>query len=551
MIAAAAAACSSSYVVVTVDARQTVHAATTLQVTLGNSGSTQTDTLTLGSHEFPVTFTVDASGRTGDLSIGIAALDQNNLLVGQGSATSPLASTSASVTLDGADFVVNTDFAGDQELSADFEANGLQLGAADDGSWTVSFHETCDQPCDMLGRRFDSTGAALESMVAASTNQFALSTTQADAISTTALAGTGMFTMALWDFESTDGTVNGVACEHLDEMGNELDAQQAIATDSGTDVVSATPMMNGQYAVTWDALLSSEVIRGVVVDNTCTPVVNSLVTISTNGSDAFADRAHVASNGQSLLYAWIQGVNDVHVRTASERNQLGSDVLLIPTGSQEGVQHVRVASMADGYAVVVRWESNTETNPGRIELYKVGTDGKLQFGPVLISGKTGSDFDSVEAFGVATRADGAILVVWHACADNGDGQGCGVFGRIVRPTGVPVGDQFVLATTLQGDQRAPSAVGIGSAFAVAWNDASEQTPDVSGLAVRARVIAPPYDDARGVLGAVCDGDSPCGDGLICDPGSDGAMRCYEDCDPTLPPPTCPEGGTCMMGGCVF
>ncbi len=116
---------------------------------------------------------------------------------------------------------------------------------------------------------------------------------------------------------------------------------------------------------------------------------------------------------------------------------------------------------------------------------------------------------------------------------------------------MPVGDAFVLSTTTKADQIRPSAVGLGSAFAVAWDDQSQQMPDVSGFAVRARVLYPLYDDATSVLGAPCGNGDACGDGLICVPGSDSVPRCYEDCDPTQPPPLCPNGGSCMMGGCTF
>ncbi len=541
-----AAACQSTYVVVTVDARTTVHGAASLSVTLGNAGMTATDAFQLAMHQFPVTFAVDATGRTGDLQIAVDALDTNMLLVGQGSGTSPISSAAASVTLDSADFVVNTELAGDQELSNDFEANGLQLGAEADGTWTVAFHDACDTPCDMDARRFAADGSPLVSMAAAGTNQFAMSTMQADGTSTEAMAGAGTFTMGFWDFESADLTQSGVACQAVDDSGNELSEQVAIGSDIATDVVSATAIGSNLFAVTWDSFPgSNQVIRAIVSDNTCTPV-GATQTISSSGSDD-SFRAHVAANGNDVLYAWLEGSGDVHVRSADSSNTLGTDLLMFPAGTTETIEHVRVTAMEDGFAVVVRWESLTsDTDPGRIELYKVDASGNMVFGPVLISGTTGSDINSVESFGVATRSDGAILVVWHACGTNGDGQGCGVFGRIVRPTGVPVGDQFVLATTLAGDQTAPAAVGIGSAFAVAWNDASDQLPDTSGLAVRARVIQPAYDDATGVEGAQCSQEQPCGQGLVCLAASDNVARCFETCTTT-----CADGGTCTGGGCVF
>jgi hypothetical protein len=131
------------------------------------------------------------------------------------------------------------------------------------------------------------------------------------------------------------------------------------------------------------------------------------------------------------------------------------------------------------------------------------------------------------------------MVVWHQC-DTGPGS-CDVYGRVVRPTGVPVGDPIPLATASSGDQVNPSVGGRPTSFVAAWNDSSGVEPDHSGTAVRARILYPPYDDATSVLGAPCSGGAPaCGPGLACVAGSDGMPRCFATCSP----PSCPAGGTC-------
>src|SRR5262249_52954788 len=87
-VAAASSACGSTshagYVLVTVDARPAVHDAASITVTLANAGTMRTDTLMLGGKAFPVTFSVSAPGRTGDLAITIDALDASGLVIGHG-----------------------------------------------------------------------------------------------------------------------------------------------------------------------------------------------------------------------------------------------------------------------------------------------------------------------------------------------------------------------------------------------------------------------------------------------------------------------------------
>src|SRR5436190_6632342 len=122
------AACGedATYMTVTVDKRAAVHDATSLKVTLANAGSMRTDDLDLGAHPFPVTFTLSAPGRSGDLTITVDALDTAGTLVGRGIGQAKLDDMTAAVVLDSADFVVNSEYANDQFLTSDYEAVGFQ-----------------------------------------------------------------------------------------------------------------------------------------------------------------------------------------------------------------------------------------------------------------------------------------------------------------------------------------------------------------------------------------------------------------------------------------
>src|SRR4051812_35390712 len=121
LLALLVAGCTNDkYLVVTVDARPAVQGASALVVTLSNGGTSRMDTLPLGSHPFPVTFTVSAPGRTGDLDIKVEAQTSDMLDVGVGAGTAKIGDSDASVMLDTADFVINTDYAMDQFLAQDY-----------------------------------------------------------------------------------------------------------------------------------------------------------------------------------------------------------------------------------------------------------------------------------------------------------------------------------------------------------------------------------------------------------------------------------------------
>ena len=77
------------YIIVTVQRRATVHGAAKLKVTLSNADtsghvSMRTDDLDLKGKDFPVTFSLTAPGRSGELGISIDAFDTNDSLVGRG-----------------------------------------------------------------------------------------------------------------------------------------------------------------------------------------------------------------------------------------------------------------------------------------------------------------------------------------------------------------------------------------------------------------------------------------------------------------------------------
>ena len=150
---------------------------------------------------------------------------------------------------------------------------------------------------------------------------------------------------------------------------------------------------------------------------------------------------------------------------------------------------MRVAPWGTGFAVVVRWSSMMSTGPGKIELYKISSTGAIMGTPTLITDKSGSDFASDKAFGVATRSDNSMMIVWHQCTNSVDM--CDVYGRFTDPMGTPTGEPFVMSTTTIGDQLNPSVAGLPEGFVAAWNDKSGGEPDSSGFAVRARIIYPP------------------------------------------------------------
>ncbi|MDQ3364820.1 MAG: hypothetical protein M3680_05270 [Myxococcota bacterium] len=499
----AGAACSDpphDYVVITIEARPAVLDPSRMKVTLSNDSSTVAEDYALGSKAFPVTLSVSATGRTGELGIAVEAFDKDGLLVGRGAGQSTIDAASATVMLDSVDFVVNTDYAEDQELSGFSGEHGFQVAATADGTWITSYRDACTTPCNVLGRRFDAAGRPVTSQLAAGTNAFALSSKLTTTFSTPAVAATGTTMLAVWN---ASVTVNGtttytIECRALNASGGATSGQLVIATDDFPNLVSAAPLTNGNFAVVWDGRVTTTMIRSAVVKPDCTLLGGVLQTSTVTGALSPRNSSTTAS-GDRILYAWILDGN-LRVRIANNANTFQTaDSQLAMNTATEQIDHARVAPLPGGnFAIFTRWSLITgNTGPGRIEMLRTNNAGTVMGTPILVSDRSGSDFGSSQAFGVAAKADGTILVVWHACEERGDGNLCGVFGRLISSAGMPVGEVFSLATTTAGDQIGPSAAALpGDAWAVAWTDNSQVEPDRSGTAVRGRVIYPPTAGAN-------------------------------------------------------
>src|ERR1043165_5084422 len=356
LLASLAGCTDNTYMIVTVDKRAAVHEASKLKITLSNSGSMRTDDLDLAGHDFPVKFSLTAPGRGGELGISIDALDTNGALVGRGVGQATLTDAEASVTLDSADFVVNNEYAGNQFLTNDFEAVGIQISAITSGTWMPVFRDDCTgtpPACDIYGRRFDAAGLPVQSQLAAGTNQFKISTTLTSPGAIPTITSSGITTMVFWDYFDTVGTGQGVACRAINESGAGTPAQLSISTESA-DVVNAAAIGNANFAAPGQRLRTNETIHSMIVKQDCTTLQTTPINVSTTASTAGHRRSHVAANGTSLLYVWIND-GSVKARPAMNNGTLtGSEVTpVLKTGSMD-VDHVRVVPYGTGYAVGVR-----------------------------------------------------------------------------------------------------------------------------------------------------------------------------------------------------
>jgi hypothetical protein len=497
-----AGACSEEQeaMIVTVEVRPSVIGAEKLAVQLRNGAGIAGDSFELDGQSFPLTFSVSSPGRTGDLQIEVSATNEAGYLVGRGEAIVPITAETGKVLVDSADFVVNSIVMDDQYLTDDSESAGTQLSANSSGTWVASYRQRCTPAaCNLYARRFGRDGQAILSGEANADGFPINSALKVGSFFTspTVTAGEDK-TLLLWDTTATT-TADGVACRSIDKNGA-LAAESRLATDTSTDVVVATALPNGTFAIGWSSRVGAETnsnVRTLVVDGNCAPL--PLATIQAVGTliEAPIRRSTIAASGaNSYLMAW-QTNNTIRARTIGlDGTPSSSDTLLLAPGAVgESYDMARLAANNNGYVMAVSHRvTNTTKN---LELYRLtataGSAPAITGSATVVTDKL--DLSS-EGFSIASHPIGPILVTWHGCEERGDGENCGVFGRLFATNGSPLGEAFIIPTTTALNQKFPSVTPLvgedGQAmFVVAWNDESTSPPDMGGQAVRARIIYPP------------------------------------------------------------
>jgi hypothetical protein len=560
--AVAGSACASpvTATVVTIEARPAVHGVETLDVTFSNASATLTESFDVGGRDFPLSFSVETPGRTGEVTMSVRALDEDGALAGLGEASATIVPDGTAETthrLEPADYVVNTSVVGSQKLTWAFGAGGSQIAASPEGTFTVGFTDDCGSlsRCDLFGRRFDVAALPVETEIEASDQQFTMNVTDVFGNDPALAVGDDGTMIAVWT------TFDEILAVGITPTGGTTSpTETTLSTGTSPGDPSITALDGGLFVVVWaetdldppnERHLYARLIHG-----DARPAINpesgssAAFRIDTSGVDPSSPS--VASVGDLAMgFLWHDGP-DVRARFTTSGGLLGQQqVDVVNYNVFDDVWSPRIVAAGSRY--LGAWSHRTfggDRDDGVIVARTLAPPTGAQIGAesLLARGMP----DSVTRFSLAGQA-GTFQLSWEGCGTAGDGAGCGVWSRSFRATGVPVGDASLVNTTTAGDQSTPSLTSLGEssgAFAIAWTDGSGVEPDPSETGIRARVIYPEPAAAAGVFGAVCggSGDEVCADGLVCIAGSDESTYCHAACAAAAP--LCPDGGVCTDGACV-
>ncbi|MFH2006363.1 MAG: myxococcus cysteine-rich repeat containing protein [bacterium] len=382
-------------------------------------------------------------------------------------------------------------------------------------------------------RTFTTDGAPQSLPTIGSTLDFPANTTSTGDQFDVAVAGhtDGRFIVVWTDASGTGGGGTDVRAQLFEADGSRIVNPQTGPADF---VVNSTPTGtqqqpsvavndNGLILVVWSddsatgADTSGWAVRGRLFDFTGTPQVNLetgsvddfLVNQSTGGNQyrpavsangavgwgvVWTDDTNMDGNGTGIVGGAFGAYGD---------HSLTADVLIntTTTGSQD---HPEIATQpATGYVVV--W---TDDSRGADDPYFRGVRGRV-FTTTFTSRINGvtmntDDFQvntlvegSQQLPGIAVDpSDGSVIVVWQDGSAS-DGSWAGIRGRVFNVALSPQanalsadGSDFRINTTFAEAQLTPSVAVVNGQAICVWEDSSGALPDVSGVAVRYRLLPP-------------------------------------------------------------
>lgn len=296
-----------------------------------------------------------------------------------------------------------------------------------------------------------------------------------------AVLADGSYVVVWRSGDHQDGSAFGVFGQRFNSSGVPIGSEFLVNTahtDRTQDNPDVAALSNGGFVIVWsdDGLLGSgRDVAAQIYDATGSTVGNSFV-INTTTTDSHLQGVVASFNG-GFAVAWTaapSGVpNDIVLKRYDNSGAVISGEIVIstvpgsPLTEQAGRQHVpSIAAHANGDLIIV-WQ-DAGSHDGSLD----GVFGRLYhaasgtFSDTFLVTTTTESYQRAPS--VATLSTGGFVVVWTS--DDQDGSNDGVYGQRFSATGVKLGGEFLVNETTAGSQNQPTVTGLSDGgFVVGWN----------------------------------------------------------------------------------
>lgn len=220
---------------------------------------------------------------------------------------------------------------------------------------------------------------------------------------------------------------------------------------------------------------------------------NGLANTTTAGDQYSPATVRLAEG--SVVLAWTSGATGIHAqRYSAEGAPLGGEILL-GDGGTAAAHAPALAALPDG-GFLMSW-SHWGGFDSRDEIHaqRFNSAGQPVGSTLMINVTTAQEQQSPS---ITPLTGGGFVVAWQSTGQDGS-QG-GIYGRVYNADAQPLGGEFRVNTTTDGDQAVPTVAGLkGGGFVVTW---------ISREADGDRINAQRYDAAGVAVGAEFRVDTP-------------------------------------------
>ena len=281
-----------------------------------------------------------------------------------------------------------------------------------------------------------------------------------------------------------DGDQTGIFGRMFDASGAPLGGEFLVNTVTAgyQDLPNVASNSAGNFVVAWTHLSGSPgyEIRARRFDPSGTPQgVEIVVNTFTTGSQVVPDVAIDAAGNFVVVWASGPGQDGDAYGVFGRRfdangNPLGGEFQINEeTGGSQGLPRIAMGPAGD---FIVAWESPQDLSDGGVVARRYGSNGNPLGGEFLVN--------RTEEFAqgkpdVALDAAGNAIIVWTSYAQDGDGDG--IYGQRLDPSGNKIGPEFNINTITAEFQGRPGVAASPSPdrFTVTWQSNNANDPGIA------------------------------------------------------------------------
>ncbi|MEB3355767.1 MAG: calcium-binding protein [Synechococcales bacterium] len=295
-----------------------------------------------------------------------------------------------------------------------------------------------------------------------------------------------------WESDGQDGDGEGIFARRYRADGTPLSAEFRvnITTNNDQDDPAIAVADDGRFVIVWEDESLDGSSEGIFAQRyTATgTAIGPEFRVNTTATNTQDDPAIALNADGSFIITWVSTDQDgsqegVYLqRYDSNGTPLGVE-FRVNTTTDDDQENPAIATDGNGNFVIV-WESDDQDGDGRgIFAQRFDSSGNPVGNEFQVSTTTEGNQDNPT---VAMNASGNFVVVWES--DDQDGSGSGIFAQRYSATGTPVGSEFQVNNFGSGNQVNPTAaIDDAGNILIAWNSDSQ---DGSGNGVYARQFAP-------------------------------------------------------------